>query len=100
MAGPYAEAQALALPTTTGAIMDTQLPGELLGYTVYETSGSAGATVLIYDSSTGSALGPPLECIKLVAGASDGKLYQRPAKLILNGLWVVITGAVAGSVFH
>lgn len=73
--------------------------GEYLGYAVRETSGSASATIVLYDS-TSAASGPIVEEIRLAAGAVARMALPRPGRQVKHGLYAVITGAVEGSVFQ
>ena len=72
---------------------------EYLGYTLKESTGSAGATVILYDSAT-AASGPILDIIVLAAGASSPPAnYPKPGRTIHNGIYAAITGSVIGSIF-
>lgn len=95
-----AEATAHNLPTTSGQIVLGESTGEYLGYTVRETSGSATARVILYDSNGAPGAGAPiLEEINLAAGADEKQNYQRPGRLFQNGIYAAITGAIEGAVF-
>lgn len=86
-----------ALPSISGPVAGSG-EGEYLGITVYETSGTTAATVILYDGTTAS--GPILEAVKLAAGGSVSLNYPRPARQVTTGLYAQITGSVTGSVFQ
>lgn len=98
MAGPYEEAQALTLPGTSGEIGGSR-QGGYRGYSVAETGGVASAKIILYDNAT-TASGAILEVITLSAGQSASDNYLSPGRLVLNGIYAQITGAVQGSVFQ
>lgn len=83
-------------PASTGVVRT--VPGIYGGYSLRETSGSAGATVKIYDSvaaPTGTTT--LLDTIALAQGASSGA-EMKWGIFARVGIWVVITGAVEGSI--
>lgn len=93
-----AEALSLNLPATSGVVVGSG-PGEYLGYTVRETSGSAAAQVILYDNAS-AASGPILQEIKLASGVELDNQQERPGKQVVNGIYAAITGAVQGSVLQ
>jgi len=100
-AGPPSEAVAHVIPATTGEVVGSA-PGEYLGATVRETTGSAVAKIVLYDNLT-AATGNIVDEIELAAGASTpegGISHRGDGRQVVNGLWAVITGAVQGSVFQ
>jgi hypothetical protein len=82
--------------TVSAVIMAT--PGYYLGFTLRETSGSASATVVIYDNAS-AASGTILEEITLASSESAREFYHTPGIRAVNGVYFsVVSGAVAGSV--
>ena len=66
------------------------------GLTLRETSGSAAAAVVVYDSLT--ATGTILDAVGLAAGGSASPFYT-PGIQVKIGVYVsVVSGAVAGGV--
>lgn len=70
--------------------------GMYAGFTVRETSGSATALVRIWDNASAGS-GIILEEISLLGGESARELYARAIRAD-NGIYVTVSGAVAGSV--
>lgn len=71
-------------------------PSNYYGFSFRETSGSAPATVRIYDSDT--ATGTLLDTVQLVANESTADFYPGGIRA-QNGLYVdLVSGAVEGSV--
>lgn len=67
------------------------------GFSIRETSGSAGAVVRIFDNAS-AASGTVLDEISLTAGESAREWYESGI-WASNGVYVdVVSGAVAGSV--
>lgn len=72
-------------------------PCHYVGFAIYETTGSAAATVLIYDNPSVAA-GILLDIVKFAAGESVREFYPGGVRAVA-GIYVhVVTGAVAGSV--
>lgn len=92
------EAQVLTLPTTSGEVTGSG-PGEYLGYTIRETSGSAVAKVILYDNAS-AASGEIVEEIAIASGAVAETQFNRPGRQVVFGLYASITGAIQGSVFQ
>lgn len=91
------EAQGVAI--AAGAVASADLnSNQYLGFAAIETSGDAPVTVTVYDNAS-EAEGIVLEVIQLGEGDADGRHYPRPGRAINHGLWVVIDGDVAGSLF-
>lgn len=90
------EAVQFDLPGTSGEVAGSA-PGEYLGYTVRETSGSAAAKIVLYDNASAGS-GVILDEIALASGGASEVLNERPGKQVVNGIYAVITGAVQGSV--
>lgn len=91
------------LPIGTAAGSSTHplgSPGRLVGWSLRETSGSAPATVRIYDGQdTGGTL---LACIQVAASPSSASclnLWLGSGVSITNGLYLDITGTIEGSVY-
>lgn len=83
-------------PTSTGVVRT--IPGVYGGYSLRETSGSAAATVKIYDATSApTGTTPILDEIVLAQGASAGAEMKWGVRALV-GIWVVITGAVEGSI--
>lgn len=83
-------------PSSTGAVRAA--PGIYGGYSLRETSGSAGATVKLYDATaapTGTT--PILGEVVLTQGAS-AEIEMKWGVRALVGIWAVITGAIEGSI--
>lgn len=73
--------------------------GNYLGLTAYETSGSASATIIVYDNSTEGS-GPILDVVVIGEGASAPPMnYPQPGRIAENGIYVDVDGAATGSVF-
>ena len=72
-------------------------PADYRGFAVRETSGTAGATIVLYDSAS-SGTGLILDEISLVAGESARELYPLGGVDADNGIYAVVTGSVAGSI--
>jgi hypothetical protein len=73
-----------------------QRPGKYYGFSVAEESGSAGAKIKIYDSS--SASGKILDVVTLAANESAREFYSIDVQ-VDTGIYVqVVSGSVAGSV--
>ena len=89
------------LPTTTGEVSGlttAAVPGEYLGYSVRETSGSAAATIVLYDNKT-AASGTILDEIAIPEGTAVGICRNRgTGRAVQNGVWAVITGAIQGNI--
>lgn len=96
------QAVPLNLPTTSGEVSgltSSMVPGELLGYSVRETSGSAGATIILYDNKT-AASGTILKEISIAQGTAVALLGTRGQGVqINNGVYASITGAIQGDVY-
>lgn len=72
-------------------------PAVYRGFTIRETTGSASATVVIYDNAS-AASGTILEQISLAAGESARECYSAGLSAV-NGIYVsIVSGTVAGSV--
>lgn len=98
--GKSQDATVLDLPGTSGEVAGSG-PGEYLGYSVRETSGSAAAYVILYDNAS-AASGEILDEIQLAQSASaDSPPVKRgQGKQVVNGIYAAITGAVQGSVLQ
>lgn len=96
--GPHEGTNTIALPASSGPVVGSH-NGDYLGYTVRETSGSAGARITLYDNAS-AASGPILEEITLTAGGSSEANYQAPGRWVGNGIYAQITGAIEGSIFQ
>jgi hypothetical protein len=67
------------------------------GFSIRETSGSAAATVRVYDHAS-SASGTLIDTIQLAAGESAREWYDGGGIWVENGIYVdVVSGAVEGS---
>ena len=67
------------------------------GFSIRETSGASGATVVIYDNAS-AASGTILEEITLLPGET-GREWYNTGVIATNGIYLdVVSGAVAGSV--
>lgn len=74
-------------------------PGQYFGFAVRETSGTASATVRVYDNTANS--GTLLDTIQLVAGESAREWYGPQGLPYFTGIRVdVVSGAVEGSIRH
>ncbi len=92
-AAKWSEVRAEAI---TGDESVTLAPANYYGFSLRETSGSAAATVRIYDGDT--AAGALLDTIQLVAGESAREFYPGGVRA-QEGIYVdVVSGAVEGSV--
>jgi len=68
------------------------------GFSIRETSGSATATVVIYDNASGNS-GPILDEIKLASGTALQAYYPGEGLRADFGIYVsVVSGAIEGSV--
>jgi hypothetical protein len=96
---PTPQGTPLPLPATTGEVVGSA-PGEYLGYALRETSGSAAVKVVLYDNAT-AASGAILDEIELAEGTTNEVHRDRGDGVVVNnGIWAVITGAGAGSIFQ
>jgi hypothetical protein len=94
-------AVSFTVPGSSGAVTGTG-PGSYLGFSVLNNSSSIAASVVLYDSATGTGLGTAsvLEEIALPAGMGKSDNYARPGRAVQNGIWAVITGSVQGAIFQ
>lgn len=90
-------ARDFALPGSSGYVTGTG-EGEYLGFSLRETSGSAAATVVLFDNTAAS--GSILEEIQLAQGASQTVNYPRPGRQVTTGIFAQITGAATGAIFQ
>jgi hypothetical protein len=81
------------LPATSGAV--TGSASSYFGFSIYNTSASAAATVLLYDGA--SAAGDLIETVTLGANESAREDYPNPIRLN-TAIYAVITGTVTGVV--
>lgn len=83
-------------PTSTGVVRS--IGGIYGGYSLRETSGSAGATVKLYDSVAAPS-GTTAILGEIVIPQGDFReVEMKWGVRALFGIWVVITGAVEGSI--
>lgn len=82
---------AVAVPIAAGVLATG--PGRYAGFSLRETSGTAGATVTLSDGATGTVL----ESIALAAGQAAGDHLGGGVRFT-SSLFAAVTGAVAGSV--
>lgn len=93
MAAKWSEVRA---ETITGDESVSLAPANYYGFSFRETSGSASATVRIYDGDT--AAGALLDSVQLSAGESAREFYATGVRA-QDGIYVdVVSGAVEGSV--
>lgn len=91
--------RAVKLPTSSSELGSVAAPGAAFaGWTVRETTGSAGAVVRFWDNAT-AASGTPLGTVALAAGASDTHELRHPV-FVTAGVYVeLVSGSVEGSVY-
>ena len=89
------------LPANADAVTGDELTitgkGVYIGFSFRETSGSATATIRVYDGTT--AAGTLLDTIQLTAAESAREWYGPQGIRFTSGLYVdVVTGDIEGSV--
>jgi hypothetical protein len=93
MPAKWSEVRAEAITGDESVSLD---PANYYGFSFRETSGSATATIRIYDSDT--ATGDLLDSVQLAAGESAREYYAAGVRA-QNGIYVdVVSGAVEGSI--
>lgn len=83
-------------PTSTGLVRSAA--GIYGGYSLRETSGSAGATVKLYDSIAAPSGTTAILGEVVIAQGASAEIEMKWGVRALVGIWAVVTGAIEGSI--